>query len=423
MEEKVIGGTEKVLIFLVLISLIFLQRFAIPVGGFQLPLVLLFSVVSVMILFFSKKIEMDKKRLTVYLIAISGLCIASLYGLHTFKNVGITSLVSLVVFYIPFLFINKNKGSLSYIFSVYQGSMIIVAILGIMQFSLQLAGLGFIDPIQKIPAQLLLTDYNTQNPLYFGSPYIKANGMFLLEPSFFSKMLALGIVIEFLTRKRLLVLSFFFIGMLVSFSGTGFIILAIASIPILLKLKPIKIMMLVILLSIPTYFLFDQGYGDIFIDRIEEFNTPNTSANVRFVAPWLTYKEFIDFEDQGTIIFGLGAGTLTDYHGREYTFDELSTVYYTAHATPYIKLFVEYGLIGGLFFVFFLIYTLISHSQYRLLTACLFINYSFLSNSLLEPPTIILCFILGVFATGNWKAEVEEMKRPRNNVVHQSGVA
>ena len=94
-------------------------------------------------------------------------------------------------------------------------------------------------------------------------------------------------------------------------------------------------MILVILLSIPTYFLFDKGYGDIFIDRIEEFNTPNTSANVRFVAPWLTYKEFIDFEDQGTILFGLGAGTLTDYHGREYTFDELSTVYHTAHATLY----------------------------------------------------------------------------------------
>ena len=62
--------------------------------------------------------------------------------------------------------------------------------------------------------------------------------------------------------------------------------------------------------------------------------------------------------------------------------------------------------------MFFLIYTLISHSQYRLLTACLFINYSFLSNSLLEPPTIILCFILGVFATGDWKAEVKEMKGP-----------
>ena len=116
MEEKVIGRTEKVLIFLVLFSLIFLQRFAIPVGEFQISLVLLFSVLSVMILFFSNKIEIDKKRLTIYLLAISGLCIASLYGLLTVKNVGLTSLVSLVVFYIPFLFINKNKGTLSIFF-------------------------------------------------------------------------------------------------------------------------------------------------------------------------------------------------------------------------------------------------------------------------------------------------------------------
>lgn len=62
MEEKVIGTTEKVLIFLVLFSLIFLQRFAIPVEEFQISLVLLFSVVSVMILFFSNKIEIDKKK-------------------------------------------------------------------------------------------------------------------------------------------------------------------------------------------------------------------------------------------------------------------------------------------------------------------------------------------------------------------------
>ena len=56
MEEKVIGTTEKVLIFLGLFSLIFLQRFAIPVEEFQISLVLLFSVVSVMILFFYNKI-------------------------------------------------------------------------------------------------------------------------------------------------------------------------------------------------------------------------------------------------------------------------------------------------------------------------------------------------------------------------------
>ena len=423
MEEKVIGTTEKVLIFLVLFSLIFLQRFAIPVEEFQISLVLLFSVVSVMILFFSNKIEIDKKRLAIYLCAISGLCIASIYGLLTVKDVGLTSLLSVVAFYIPFLFINKNKGTLTYIFSVYQGSIIVVAILGIFQFFLQFTSLGFIDPIQHLPEPFLLSNYNTQNPLYFGSPYIKANGLFLLEPSFYSKMLAIGIVIEFLTKKRLMMMVLFFIGMLFSFSGTGFIILAIASIPILLKLKPFKMMILVVMVSIPIFFLFDKGYGDVFIDRIKEFNTPDTSANVRFVAPWLTYKEFIELEDPGTILFGLGAGTLTDFHGKEYTFDELSTAYHTAHPSVFIKLFVEYGIIGGLLFVFFLIYTFLSSTQNKLLTAVLFINYSFLANSLLEPITVFLCFILGVFATADGKTVGKEMKGTSNTREQQPEVA
>jgi hypothetical protein len=415
MVEKEIGRLEKGLIFLVLFSLIFLQRFAITIGGFQLSPVFLFSVLSVFILYFFNKIEIDQKRLAIFLCAISGLFIASLYGLITSKQVGVASLLSLVVFYIPFLFINRSKGNLQYVFSTYQNSMMIVAILGIAQFLLQFTGLGYFDPIQSLPAQFVLADYNTQNPLSFGSPIIKANGLFMLEPSFYSKMLATGIVIEFLTKKRLKVMLVFLIGMLLSFSGTGFIILAIAVLPILYKLKPFQFILIAVAIAIPVFFLFEKGYGDIFIKRLAEFNTPNTSAHVRFVAPWLTYKEFFNSEDTGTILFGTGSGTLVDYHGRQYTFDELNTDYITAHPSAYIKLFVEYGLIGGVFFVLFLFYTLLSNRQNKLLTVCLFINYSFLTVSLLQPTTVYFCFILGVFASGIQGLEEKgnkQVKRP-----------
>lgn len=406
MIEKEIGSMEKIFIFLILFSLTFLQRFAIPIGSLQIAPVFLISLLASVTLFFFNRIEIHQKRFTIFLIAICGVFIASFYGFIYSKNVGLSSLLSLFLFYIPFLFISRQKGCLNYIFSTYQTFMLIIAVLGIFQFLLQFVGFGFIDPINNFPRGILLDFYNTQNPLSYGSPIMKANGMTMLEPSFYSKMLATGIIIEFLTKKRKKVIILYFIGMLLSFSGTGFIILLIAAIPILFKLKPLQVIFLVILMAIPVYFLFDKGLGNIFIQRLNEFNTPNTSGHVRFIAPWLAYKEFITFEDTETILFGTGSGTIEKYKGSEFTFNEMNPGgLAAAHPLAYVKLLIEYGIIGGLFFTIFIIYTFFSITQNKLLTVCLFINYSFLTGSLLQTTTIFICFILGTFAAENWKPE------------------
>ncbi|WP_409303472.1 hypothetical protein [Peribacillus sp. SCS-155] len=411
MAVKVISVIEKSLIFLILFSLIFLQRFSITIGGLQLSPVFVFSVISVIILYFFHEFEIDHKRLLLFLCSISGLFIASLYALLHSKAVGIASLLSIIVFYLPFLFVNKREGSLNYIFSKYQGMMVIVAIIGIIQFLLQFMGFGFIDPIKNLPQQFLLEGYNTHNPLSYDSPIIKANGMFMLEPSFFSKMLATAIIIEFLTKKRLYLMIIFFIGMLLSFSGTGFILLALAALPILFRLKPSQIFLLIIFMGISVYVLFDKGFGEVFVERLNEFNTPRSSGHVRFIAPWIAYKEFITLEDTGTVLFGTGAGTVQEYHGKEYTFDELSNVYNTAHPIAYIKLFVEYGVIGGLFFTIFIIYTFLSITQNKILVFSLFINYSFLTASLLQTTTIYICFILGTLCYKKRKNEAVQTQR------------
>ncbi|MBM4764472.1 hypothetical protein [Bacillus sp. B15-48] len=421
MVENGIGGREKIFIFLILFSLIFLQRTAITIGDLQLSPVFLLSLLSVIILYFFNEVEIDQKRFLLFLGAISALILASLYALIHSKAVGLASLLSVIAFYLPFIFVNKSKGSLKYILSTYQGMMMIVAILGIIQFSLQFVGINFIDPLKGVPEQFLLTGYYTYNPLFPGSPFFKANGMIMLEPSFYSKMLATGIIIEFLTKKRLKVMILFFIGMLLSFSGTGFIILAVIAVPILFNLKPIKVFALTILIGISVFVFFEKGYGEIFIERLNEFNTPRTSGHVRFVAPWLAYKEFVTIEDTGTVLFGTGAGTVQNYYGREYTFDEHSRVFNTAHPTAYIKLLVEYGVLGGLFFTIFIIYTFFSITKNRILLFALLINYSFLTASLLQSTTVFICFILGTFAAERLLSEdVRKEKWAKNESIQKN---
>ena len=352
----------------------------------------------------NNRVEVHQKRLILFLVALGAIFIASIYALVQMKEVGISSLLSLVAFYIPFLFIYPQKGIYAFIISVFQGSMIIIAVGGFIQFFMQLLGSGLIDPIQQfVPEVYRLSGYANQLPLYFGSPIMKSNGFFMLEPSFYSKFIATAIVIEFITKRRIAVLILFCMAILFSFSGTGLIILAVAAVPLLFRLKAVQIVSLAILLSIPTYIFFEKGYGEVFIERLDEFNQPGTSGHVRFVAPWLTFHEFLVLESAGTILLGDGAGSLQEYQGREYTFDELSTVYKTAHANSYIKLFVEYGLLGGFFFSLFLLYVFLSNKQNKLLTFCLFINYSFLTVSLLQPSTVYLCLILCMITSEKWE--------------------
>ena len=412
---------EKVLIFLFIFNLIFLQRLAIPFGPYQFTPIFLYALFFALALYILGRAEIHPQRMVLLLFSIAGVFLASVYASLYLKDVSIASLLFLTAFYIPFLFVSKKKGIFAYIVKIFQGSMLIVAICGIMQFLIQLIGGPYIDPIQRlVPEAFRLYGYANQLPIFFGSEIMKSNGLFMLEPSFYSKFIATAIIIEFITRKRVFILIIFSTALLFCFSGTGLILLGIAAIPLLFRMKPVKIIFLAILLTIPTYVFFDQGYGDVFVERLEEFSNPNQSGYIRFVAPWLTFQEFLTLESPGTILFGNGAGTLPEYQGREYTFDELSGHYKTAHAFSAIKLFVEYGLVGGFLFFIFLIYIFVNSKQNRLLTFTLFINYSFLTISLQQPQTVYLCFILCIISMEKWEDSVAVLKQSKKKRKSQS---
>ena len=79
----------------------------------------------------------------------------------------------------------------------------------------------------------IVQHFNKQAALAYGSEVYRANGVFLLEPSFFSQVLAVAIIAELCTlggkiplasATRLAVFS---AALFVSYSGTGVLVLAV----------------------------------------------------------------------------------------------------------------------------------------------------------------------------------------------------
>ena len=102
----------------------------------------------------------------------------------------------------------------------------IVAVAGLLQFAAQFAGLRLFAFAGFVPDPWLIeSGYNLAIPTGIGD-VLKSNGFFLVEPSVFSQFMAIGLIIEVLAFRRPLQLALFVGGLVLSFSGTGWIVLA-----------------------------------------------------------------------------------------------------------------------------------------------------------------------------------------------------
>jgi hypothetical protein len=319
-----------------------------------------------------------------FLIAISGISLSALVSSYYSKSFSIQSLLLLLGLYFPTIFTFK-AGKQLIALKGFQMIILFIAIIGIVQFLLQFIGFPFRDWLSFIPAENIIYNYNYAIPISYGSSIYKSNGIFPAEPSFFSQLIALSIFIEvyvFQKYKRLLVL---FPALLLSFSGTGLILLAVGLIPLLLTLKWNKLLIIGTITIITLSIFFSTGFAGYTFNRIREFQDPNTSGYIRFISPFTSYIQF--FHEKGnTPVFwwGMGSGVSDDVAWNTPTY-----------LNPLMKLLIEYGLSGLLFFSY-LIYVFFS-GQSLWLALTLFTCYSILSGGLLTPQITVLYFLILIF--------------------------
>jgi len=284
--------------------------------------------------------------------ALAYLGVACVAGLSYLANVSfqpppapsIASCLLLFVLYAPFA-VSLQPGFAGvelwrWTVRLYIGFCVFLAIAGIAQFFLQFVYRPdwLFNYMPLIPEGLRASGgWNTVN--WAGEWGIKSNGFFLREASIFSVAMAFGLICELSLGRRKWVMALLATGLVVTYSGSGLLCLAVAMLFPLDRHSLPRILALVVVAAI-VYFLFGDalnlGYT---VERVGELNSGKTSAYCRFVYPNEIILQHLDTTPWAALL-GHGSGTMPK-----------SDIWCANGVeTTYAKAIFEYGIVGILAF-------------------------------------------------------------------------
>lgn len=371
------------------------SRFAFPLGSFSFPLVALF-VFGFVLYEFARGLG---RRLDFWAFAAFLGVTTMLLGLTLLANfralpLNVLSLIFLLFLHLPFVTISDDQAGRLHLFSLYQKFMAFCAVAGVVQFGLQyVGGLGLVDPFGPAPDGFVVT-HHYYNKLYFGSKLYKSTGMFFAEPSFFSRQLALAIILEvafFGARFRYMVV--YLLGILLAFSGTGPLMLLIAAPFFVHRLRiPVSRLLAGAFATVAiAAVVVASGWADVYLRRLSEFDRPGASGTIRFIAPWEVMRQLDSTE---VWLFGTGAGSVDALIDEGYVTAQ-GTRAEQVHANTPLKMVVEYGLPAAILFLAFIFAMLRRSRTPALLAAPLALAYLLLTGGVLQANTVALLLAFG----------------------------
>lgn len=370
-------------LWVIFFSLIFLQRFAI--GGVPVSFAISYVVLIAFILL--RVLIIDRSFLIFFFVALA---ITSIPFLSWGSETSLSSFAYMLAIYAIYMLRFRNRErSFSLAQHIFLKLMWFAAIAGIAQFAAQFA-LGFeaVFPLERLPEGMLLSNFNVIIPLSYGSTIVKSNGIFFLEPSFFSQFLALALILELLGRQRTIYVATFLVALLLSYSGTG-ILLAALFLPFvfLRRINPPLIFGSLLVGIIIVVSMGTLEFNTLF-QRVGEFNTPQSSGFARFVSPFYLIRDFL-MPAPTSFLFGMGPGTI------DAALTKATSRAYLAHDPTWIKVIYEYGLVGGLAVMSYVIAATHVGARSRLFALALTFTWLVLGGYLLNGMMNVLFVCLG----------------------------
>lgn len=340
------------IVFGPLILTTYFAKVGMPVGPRAVPASLYGILVLLAIGVATSRLVIDLKRLGAFILVMS-----FLGGVMVFRGDewSLTSFLMMASLYATYTVsvthpaYNVKRG-----IEFFLNVAAIIAVGGIAQFFLQFViGPRLAFPVDYLlPAGFLVEDYMNLNVLHYGSTIHKPNGIFLLEASFFSQLLAIAVLAELLTSNRMRYLILFMIGMVVSYSGTGIIVLAVTMPFLVMTQKRWDLILLALGGLVAAALLYETLNLEIFVKRATEFSNPQSSGFMRFTSAYYMFDQFL-WIDQWRSLFGYGAGVFKE-------FDVRSDL--RVHESALTKIVFEFGLIGALLNIGFLFFCVIRSS-------------------------------------------------------------
>ncbi|MDB5819319.1 MAG: hypothetical protein JWQ11_2959 [Rhizobacter sp.] len=308
--------------------------------------------ISIFLLLMGLVYGIGSKRLVISLARLTSICLifGSLGILHLLIpdfEVKLSSLGLLFFLFLPFALEGSDSTKPSIDVEKFVVSLaLFFAVCGLYQFVAQkVMPLVAIKPIDLlIPQSLQVQGFNAFATEGYKSERFRPNGIFFLEPSFYSQFLALGIVIQtFAKRMRPAALAIMFLGLVTSLSGTGIIVLIVGMVPLVaLGRGRAAIIFLLVLLVVFVMFHDELGLQRTW-ERMMEFDRPGTSSHERFVAGFGLLGSAFDIHPE-KLWFGYGPGQLSREVRIEYGSSDMAIV----------KLTYEYGVVGTLMLLSFM---------------------------------------------------------------------
>ena len=364
---------------IVLVTILLLcQKVAFHISGFEFSVAIFLMPVLSLNYLSRKQLHLNTNRFILFLIMIFFMSLLTLYNDN---NSNIPSLLLFIYIYIWFCFdLDTDNNEKEKIYNCVRTVIFFSAVIGVVQFIGQLLGFPYFDIFDLISNQVKLSGFNTYYPISYGSRIIKSNGWIYLEPSFFSQFMAMGIVLEMNNKKfdknSIIHIVTYSLALLVSFSGTGMILLGISLVPMLKKIS-LKNRIILILALIIGLFAFSQTeFFYAISSRVFEYRASGSSGAIRFVNPYI-----VAFNNNNFFL-GNGAGAA----------DRIVYSFEVNH-NAITKVMIEYGFVCLLLFITYVISSFCKKGISTFIV-CLLVMYFFLAGNLLQPSITFLLFFL-----------------------------
>jgi hypothetical protein len=348
-----------------LIGATFLSKFAIPPFGKQGIGISVFLLLAVVIAgTVGGGMRVEPRRLALYFILVGSLGLIQILQPDAFSPL---SLLLLAAVHLPYVVTVPHSDDGDRIIELFLGIATVLALLGIAQYGLQFfVNPSYLFPIENfVPDTFIVQHFNHQAAMEYGSHEFRANGVFMLEPSFFSQLLAVAIVAELCTRGRMTRLAIFGLALIASYSGTGIAVLAVC-LPLCMVAQRRWGLLLTGLVALVAIVLVHEYVHEIrILSRVAEFSSTHSSGYTRFVAGFYLFDQFL-WHDPWRALFGYGAGSFTNYASRGQTGGDEMALF---------KILIEFGLVGAVAYFGFLFCCLYYSPAPRVLTLAVAMTY------------------------------------------------
>jgi hypothetical protein len=296
-------------------------------------------------------------RATLTYLAIASIATLSLLVNAAFTPLSFVSKMSfllLILLYLP-LCVSLRREAISpdlwrWTVGLYVAFAVFVAMAGIAQYFAQFVfrpGWLF-DYTPLLPERIRATrGWNTAYTVGINLPgaWTKSNGFFMREPSIFSIVMAFGLLCELSLARRKWVMAVLGLGLVISYSGSGLLCLAVALLFPLGRTTLMRVLAFAFLAA-AVFLLFRDALNLSYtVNRFDEFLVRNSSSYCRFVAPGAEAIRQIN-SDPWTSLLGHGPGSMVRMGG------ECANNW---TQTTYAKVVIEYGLLGTLAFGFLML--------------------------------------------------------------------